>query len=403
MGRMKSIPEDTNLRLSGVWTSFPKILGGIGLASLVLAFIIGAVGGEHGIERFHFSYLTAYMYGLSFALGGLFFVMVQFLARAGWSVVVRRVAENVMGTLPLFAVLFIPVAVGLHHTHHHWWGVEPGHDHLVDHKAPYLNQPFFFIRVVFYFAVWIFLALTFWRSSTRQDETGDHELTHKMQWWSAPGMLLFALTVTFAAIDWMKSMEPHWFSTMWGVYFFAGCVIAIFSMLSTLIIALQRTGHLQKVINAEHFHDLGKLSFGFVVFWSYIAFSQYFLIWYANIPEETLWFEHRYHHGWETVGALLIVGHFFIPFFFLLPRGIKRNPATLIIGAAWLLFIHYVDIYYIVMPVFSKGPQPGILDLLCLVGVMGLFLATFSALASRSELVPVKDPRLPESLAFHNV
>lgn len=406
MGRMKSIPTDVNTRISsGSWIQYPKIFGAVGIVCIVAAYGMGIAGGEHGLERFHFSYLTAFMYGLSIALGGLFFVLIQFLAKAGWSVVVRRVAENVMGTLPLFAILFIPVALGLSHTHHHWWHYEPGHgDPILDGKAPFLNPTFFFIRAVFYFAVWTGLSILLRSTSTKQDETGDHELTHKLQFMSAPGTILFALTITFAAIDWMKSMEPHWFSTMWGVYYFAGSVVAIFATLSVLTIWLQRDGYIHKIVNAEHYHDLGKLLFGFVVFWSYIAFSQYFLIWYANLPEETLWFEHRYHHGWENVGLMLILGHFFIPFFFLLPRGMKRNPTTLVVGALWVLGIHYVDLYYVIMPVLdSKGPSPGLTDLLSLVGVVSLFLATFAALSTRSELVPVKDPRLPESLAFHNI
>jgi hypothetical protein len=384
-----------------MWSKYPMVFGGVGLVALVIAYVLG--GSDHHGEQFYFSYLTAYMYGLSIALGGLFFVIVQFLVRAGWSVVVRRVAENVMGTLPLFALLFIPVYLGLHHTHHHWWGHDVSHDPILAGKTPYLNQPFFTVRAVFYLVVWSALSLTFWRWSTSQDKSGDHDLTRRLQWWSAPALILFAVTLTFAAVDWMKSMEPHWFSTMWGVYYFAGCVVSIFASLSLLVLWLQRDGFIKDIINEEHRHDLGKLLFGFIVFWSYIAFSQFFLIWYANLPEETIWFEHRSTHGWENIAALLIVGHFFIPFFFLLPRAMKRNPVTLSLGALWVLFIHYMDLYFVVMPVLhKKGPAFGAVDLLCLVGVLGLFLGAFAYVAGRSELVPVKDPRLPESLAFVN-
>lgn len=371
----------------------------------------GSHGEDHGhhgptssLARFHFSFLTAFMWGLSIALGGLFFVIVQFLAKAGWSVVVRRIAENVMGTLPLFAGLFVLVAMGFSQTHFHWWTYEVGSgDPILDHKAPYLDQTFFFMRAVFYVAVWVGFAYAFRKWSTEQDQSGDHELTRRMQWWSAPALLLFALTITFAAVDWMKSMEPHWFSTMWGVYYFAGSTVSIFAMLAVLVLWLQRDGLVKKIINTEHYHDIGKLLFGFVVFWTYIAFSQYMLIWYANLPEETLWYEHRTHHGWETVGIMLMIGHFFIPFFFLLPRGIKRNPATLLIGAVWMLTIHYVDLYFIIMPVLdTQGPQPSLIDALTLVGVFALFLAAFAYVASKNELVPVKDPRLPESLRFEN-
>lgn len=400
--RITSIPADVATRFSpnSMWNKYPLVFGGIGLVALILAYVLGQ---DHHGGQFYFSYLVAYMYGLSLALGGLFFVIVQFLVRAGWSVVVRRIAENVMGTLPLFAILFVPVYLGLHHTHHHWWGHDISHDPLLVHKAPYLNQSFFTVRAFFYLAVWTVLSMAFLRWSTSQDRSGDHDVTRRLQWWSAPALVLFAITITFAAVDWMKSMEPHWFSTMWGVYYFAGSVVSIFAGLSILVLWLQRDGFVRGIINEEHRHDLGKLLFGFTVFWSYIAFSQYFLIWYANLPEETLWFEHRSHGGWQNIGAALIVGHFFIPFFFLLPRAIKRNPTTLFLGAIWLLGIHYVDLYFVVMPVLhTKGVHFAASDLLALVGVVSLFLGAFAYVSGRSELVPVKDPRLPESLAFEN-
>lgn len=487
-GGSSTIPADAKLQIppDSLWARYPQVFGAIGLAALLLAFVISAVthdpsgdahhgsdsavqhqesGGElalakaghdeegskkhandegakksknaHGDEahakgnhgaggsahsnsdhaeeghaedghghgqppRFWFSYLTAYMYGLSLALGGLFFVIIQFLVKAGWSVVVRRIAENVMGTLPLFAVLFIPVAIGLQYTHSHWWNVEVGVDKLLDGKRAYLNQGFFLLRAIVYLGVWSGLAVIFLRNSTRQDESGDHDITRRLQAYSPVGIILFGLTVTFAAIDWMKTMDPHWYSTMWGVYYFAGCVVGIFATLAVLILWLQRDGFVHHVINVEHRHDVGKLLFGFTVFWTYITFSQYFLIWYANIPEEQLWFDHRAHGGWRNVGIFLAVGHFFIPFFFLLIRAVKRNPVTLFIGASWMLFVHYVDIYFIIMPVYSSTFGVSIIDVLALLGVVMLFLAGFSYLAARSSLIPVKDPRLPESLRFEN-
>ncbi|MEL6187153.1 MAG: hypothetical protein AAFU79_21205, partial [Myxococcota bacterium] len=199
------------------------------------------------------------MWGLSLGLGGLFFVVLQFLVRAGWSVVVRRVAENIMITLPLFAVLFIPVALGLSDTHAHWWDVEVGVDPLLDAKRPYLNKSFFYLRAIVYLLVWVSLSRYFYNWSKKQDETGDSEITYRLQGTSAVAVVLFGFSVTFAAIDWLKSMDPHWYSTMWGVYYFAGCLIAIFSSMTLAILGLQRQGYIQKVINEEHYHDLGKL------------------------------------------------------------------------------------------------------------------------------------------------
>lgn len=391
--------EKTRIPEGARWRSYPLALGGVGVVCLLAAYLLGR---SSDTERFWFSYLVAFMFGLSVALGALFFVVVQFLTKAGWSVVVRRIAENLMATLPLFAALFVVVVVGLPYTHHQWWHLKPGIDPLVDAKSGYLNPSFFILRAVTYFLVWSGLAVSFRSRSIAQDQSRDQEITYVQQRWAPPALILFALTVSLAAIDWMMSMEPRWYSTMWGVYFFAGSVLASFAALTLLARWLQSNGFITRVINVEHYHDLGKLLFGFIVFWTYIAFSQYFLIWYANMPEETIWFAHRTQGDWGTVGRLLIVGHFAIPFFFLLPRGVKRNRVALSLAAAWMLAIHYVDLYFIIMPVGRAAPRPSILDFLCLLGVVALQLALFARLAAGAELVPLGDPRLPESLAFEN-
>ena len=383
----------------------PVVGGGVGALCLLISISI-AWTGMGQLSQFFFGYLVAYAYFLSIALGGLFFVLIHFAAKAGWSVTVRRIAENFMGTLPVFALLFIPVLIGLHYTHEHWWSIEPGVDELLDHKRAYLNHTFFVIRAVVFLGLWSFLAWRLRGLSVAQDQSGDPELTRKLQWWAPPGIAIFAVTLTLAAIDWLKSIDPHWFSTMWGVYYFAGSVLAVHAALIVFVNLLQREGLLRGVINEEHFHDLGKMLFGFVVFWTYIAFSQYFLIWYANIPEETLWYQHRTHGSWLTIGQLLMVGHFFIPFFFLLPRGIKRRRATLLIAALWLLMMHYVDLYWMVMPVLHpEGVDPIglIVDLLAFFGVGCLFVAAFGYLAKKQAVLAIRDPRLAESLAFENV
>ncbi len=393
-GEITRVPEGARFR------SFPMIFGAAGVVALLASFFLSRAGDAEG---FWFSYLLAFMYGLSLALGALFFVIIQFLSKAGWSVVVRRIAENLAATLPLFAVLFLGVAFGLPHTHAQWWALKPGADALVDVKSGYLNPTFFLVRAAIYLLLWSGMALGFRSLSISQDATGDQEVTYRQQWWAPPALAVFALSLTFAAIDWMKSMEPHWFSTMWGVYYFAGAVVSVFAALSLLARWLQSQGFVTQVITVEHYHDLGKLLFGFIVFWSYIAFSQYFLIWYANIPEETIWFAQRAQGGWGTVGQMLIFGHFAIPFFFLLPRGIKRSKLGLGLAAVWVLCIHYVDLYFVIMPVhFTAGPRFGLVDILSVVGVVSLLIAAFARLAAGAELVPVKDPRLPESLAFEN-
>ncbi len=381
------------------WKSLPMIAGIVGVVALGISYFIGS--GHH--HQLAFSYLTAFVYWLTIALGGLFFVVLHYLARSGWSVVVRRLAEHVMGTLPLFAVLFVPVYFGMHSLFHWTHADAVAHDPLLQHKAPYLNESFFLIRAAIYFVVWTGLAIFFWRQSRGQDENGEVATTKRLQTLSAPAMVLFAVTLTFAAFDWLMSLEPHWFSTIFGVYIFAGCVVSIFSLLILLVLLLKASGALTQIVTWEHFHDMGKMLFGFVVFWAYIGFSQFMLIWYANIPEETFWFEMRWDDpGWRWASIFLAAGHFVVPFFFLISQPVKRNRVTLTIGALWMLAMHYVDMYWLVMPTHHKEFQLSILDLTCWIGVGGLFLAALCLLMQRGALVPVRDPRLPESLAFEN-
>lgn len=387
---------------AGHWLGkLPLVSGLIGIVGVVLTFVLGAGHKEH----MHFAFHTSYIYFLSIALGGLFFVLVQFATRAGWSVVVRRFAESMMATLPLFAILFIPMLLGMHTLYHHWTDLEAVKaDPFLSQKQPYLNETFFFIRAGIYFVLWAFLAWYFYSRSTKQDVTGDQSLTYSMQKMSYPGIAIFALTSTFAAFDWIMSLDPHWYSTMFGVYYFAGCVVAIYAALIVVSVALRGIKGVHDVISTEHLHDLGKLLFAHTVFWAYIAFSQYFLIWYANIPEETLFFYHRFQGTWLYVSVFLAVGHFAVPFFFLMPRTIKRKPGLVLVGALWMLLVHFVDIYWLVMPThMHHGPEFNLIDIAAIVGVGGLFIAGFSWFLGRRALVPVKDPRLPESLAFENL
>lgn len=383
----------------GRWRRLPMIgvlLGIIGLGSAWLT------SSGHG-DRLTFSYLVAFMFWLSFALGGLFFSLVQYATRAGWSVVVRRLGEHVMGTLPVFALLFIPIALGVHDLFHWSHADAVAHDGLLQHKEPYLNSGFFYVRAVIYLAVWTLCGTWLWRLATSQDEGDGVAVLRKLQSLSPVGLILFGLTMTFASIDWIMSLDPHWYSTIFGVYYFAGCVIAICALLILMVLLLQRSGRLQGVVNQEHFHDLGKLLFAFTVFWAYIAFSQFMLIWYANIPEETAFFAHRWEHGWKNVSIFLAVGHFGIPFLFLLMRDVKRRAAGLIAATVWLCAMHYLDMYWLIMPAFGDGHfdfEP--MDLMTLVGVGGIFVATLAWRVTRTRLIPVNDPRLQESLAFEN-
>jgi hypothetical protein len=380
-----------------------RAAGGVGVVALLASLVLASAGGA-GWQRFFFSYLLSFTYVLTLALGALFFVILQHLTRAGWSVVVRRWAEGIAATLPLLAVLALPIAVlGLPHLYH-WANPEiVAGDALLRAKQPFLNVPFFLVRLVVYFGLWSLLARFFFSRSLQQDATGDPQLTVQMERRSALAMLGFALTLTFAAFDLLMSLDAHWFSTIFGVYVFAGCVVSFFALLTVVVFATQRAGMLRHAITVEHYHDLGKLLFAFTVFWAYIAFSQYMLIWYASLPEETEWLLRRQTHGWGWVGLILLFGHFLAPFVALLSRAPKRRPRLVVIAAAWMLAMHWVDLYWVVIPEVSpQAAMPHLLDLTTLLGLGGLFVAAAAYLMRDRSLIPEHDPRLTESLMFEN-
>ncbi len=373
-------------------------------AALVGVIAIGislgvAAATPDGWRRFFFAYLVAFAYVLSLALGSLYFVLLHHLTNSGWSVVVRRIAEVFAGTLPFLAVLGVPLLFGLGELYP-WARAGYAGAHA---KAAYLNVPFFAARWVIYFAVWGALGRFYLRRSSAQDVSGDASLTVTMRRWSAPAMIAFAVTLSFAAFDLLMSLDPGWYSTIFGVYYFAGAAVGVYALLPLASFLLQRAGFIRRSVTVEHYHDLGKLLFGFVVFWAYIAFSQYMLQWYANLPEETHWFVVRQQHGWGWVGLALVFGHFLIPFVALLSRAPKRRPPFLAAVAAWVLVMHWVDLYWLVMPAASPAsPALHVVDLTVLVGLVSLLVAAAAFVARGRALVPEGDPRLEESLAFEN-
>jgi hypothetical protein len=379
------------------WSKLWLLWAGVAAVGAVLS----ALGLNQDAKRFAYSYLTAFTWGLTLCLGALFFVLLQHLTGAGWSVVVRRGAEQLMGALPLFGAFVLPILFVFRETLYPWAG-HAAHEPLIHAKAGYLNVPFWLIRAAIYFGIWTYFSYQLFSLSRRQDETGDPKLTLRAQALSAPGMLLFALSLTFAGIDWVMSLEPEWFSTMFGVYIFAGAVISIMAFLNLFFTRMQAAGLLAKEVTEHHFHDLGKLMFAFTVFWAYIAFSQYFLIWYANIPEETSFFGHRQQGGWGWVGIALVFGHFFGPFFLMLSRHAKRFAATRQLGALIILVMHYVDLYWVVMPNVDHHLHPVAFDAGPLLLVAGATLAfTFRRMLA-APVMPVRDPRLDRSLEFEN-
>jgi hypothetical protein len=390
---------DVTLPAGHLLRRLPLVGGVAGLLGL------GASAGLYAGDptRFYQAYLVAFLFFLSLALGGLVYVLIMRAARAGSSASVRRLGEALMATLPLFAVLFVPLLFGLHHLYEWTHAEVVARDALLTHKRAYLNVPFFVVRAAVYFLCWGGLAWWFYRRSVAQDASGDHAITRRLQVAAPPALVAFGVTITFAAFDWIMSLQPHWYSTILGPYFFSGSLVGAFAVMALLAVWLRGHGRLGAVITPDHLHDLGKWLFAFTAFWAYLAFSQYLLIWYANIPEETIFFARRWAAGYQALTLALVLGHFAVPFFFLLPRSIKRRPGTLAVAAVWMLLAHLVDLYWLVMPAAEHGHfGVRLVDLTTLLGLGGLFVAFLAWLLGRHAVVAVGDPRLPEALAFEN-
>jgi hypothetical protein len=376
-------------------------------AVAVIGLLISVAGYLSDPQRFAYSWLTGFVFTWTICMGGLFFTIIHHLTRASWSVGPRRTAEWLaMGLLPCL-LLFVPIIL-LRETVFPWLRPEAAHDHLIHEKVAYLNQGFFFVRLAVYFAIWIGFARFFYKRSQAQDASGDRVHSEKMQGLAAPATALFALSITFAGFDWVMSLDPHWYSTIFGVYIFAGALVGSHAVLSLAIrkINLERWGG--DLVTIEHQHDVGKYTFAWIVFWAYIGFSQFMLIWYANIPEETVWYRHRWEHGWSTLSLVLVIGHFVVPFVLLLSRHSKRGP-MLLVGGVVLLLMHYVDIYWLVMPA-NKATLEEVAHfhlswidlggLLAPFGVVGAFIARQAATVA---VVPMRDPYVPEAMKAENL
>lgn len=402
-----TIPND-NISMPADWRGKSPALIAIGAILVLASAFMFAFVAEGGMKSFFHSYLTNFMYCLTLCLGALFFVMIQHLVRSGWSAAIRRIAELYAATIPLWALLFIPIlaTVILGKDSLYVWNIGPGKglEKIVENKLVYLNSGFFTIRTLIYFAVFIIAARFFFVHSRRQDETGDAGITLKLQKWSGPFVILFSLALNFAAFDWMMSTDPAWFSTIYGVYIFASSMFSFVALMIVTCYLLQRRGRVERIVRVEHYHDLAKFQFGFIVFWAYIAFSQFMLYWYGNIPEETLWYAHRMEHGWEFIGLLLIALHFAVPFFAFLKRSHRRNPGWLASWAVWLLIVHWFDLTFLIMPnVGSVTVSMFLAHAAGWLGMVAIFLALFLWRVGDTPVVAAKDPWLPDSLAYTNL
>jgi len=453
-------------RASGIYRASTALA----VLGLIVALVLGYVSEPHfmPLRRFFFAYLTAFAFFLSLSLGALIIVLFQHLTRAAWSVGVRRIAENLAGLMPALAILSIPLIATVviqRGTVYRWalpysqstaeaqkaaalgetedepeapattssQSVEIKNENpqissarhtnspqlLLDsttlQKRAWMNPWFWSLRVILYFVIWCSIASYYRRQSLLQDETGDFELTRRMEYWSGLCTVIMGLTLTGAAGDFIMSLDPHWFSTMFGVYYFAGSFLGAWALLIIVTRLLHAGGYLTRSVTREHYHDLGKYLFAFTFFWGYIAFGQYMLLWYANIPEEIEWFSrhgattvHQNITGWSLVILLLLFCQLLIPFAGLLSRHVKRQVGVLVVWACWVLASHYLDVYWMVMPEYHVAGGPHltglsiVADLGALFGMGGLLTAVLLRLMAPYSLRPTADPRLPEALAFQN-
>lgn len=371
------------------------VLMGVGAAGLAAGFAVDQ-------ERVWHSYLTSYFYFASLAMGGLFFTAIQHAVGAGWSVNIRRMSESMTSFLP---VVFVGGLVLLASGSKLYLWLDHdvvAKDAMLQGKSSYLNLGFWAVRLVLFTGLWIFFSKKIVGFSLAQDKDGDESWTHRLVPISVAFLLVFALSYSLFSVDLMMSLEPHWFSTIFGVYCFAGLFQSTLAFLILLTLYCKSKGWVTGLMTMEHVHDLAKFLKGFTVFWAYIAFSQFMLIWYANLPEETVFYLHRSHGGWMYVSVGLIIFRFIVPFIALLPRWAKRTPRHLVMVCSLVLIMQYVDLFWLVYPNYSdEFVAFGWMEILVFVGFAGAFLFMVTQWLSKNNLVPIKDPRIHESLNHH--
>ncbi len=387
------IPEKKNISSKTKFLAFG--LFGIGLLLSLVAFVVDS-------HRALANYNIIFTFLVSISIGNLFWFAIEYLSGAVWSTVMRRVNEIFISFIPIVFVLGLMIVFNAHSIFH--WAHEEAvkNDKLLQAKSPYLNEEFFNIRYFIYFVLWILFAYSVTKNSLKQDQSKDQMLTYKNSKLSAIFLPVFAITLTFFSIDFLMSTEPHWFSTIFGVYYFSGTALASVAIVTLAIILLYEKGFFENILRKDHFYNLGALLFAFVNFWAYIAFSQFLLIWYANLPEETFWMIHRWEKGWEIFSFILIFGHFLIPYFSLLSQQAKSNLSRLKFMSIWILLMHYLDLYWLAMPSLYKEITFGWIEISFLILGTGFTLTLFIIRFDKMKnIIPVGDPKLKRSLEFH--
>jgi hypothetical protein len=368
------------------------VAGGAGMLICLLGLVLNP-------GQFVRSYLATYLLLLGVTLGSLALVMVHQVSGGAWGVVIRRILGAATRTLPVLTALFLPIVFGMRYLYPWTDAALVAHDEVLQWKRPYLNVPFFLVRAAIYFAVWNGIAFLLNKWSLEQDATGDPLIAKRMQKLAAGGLLGYGLTITFASFDWVMSLEPHWFSTIYGVLLMGGQALAAMAFAIIALSWLSRRAPLDQLVTPNHFHDLGNLLLAFTMLWAYFGFSQYLIIWSGNLPEEAEWYINRSAHGWQFIALALVAFHFAVPFLLLLLRATKRRGETLAKVAAVLLVMRYVDLFWLTQPAFySERLHLHWLDLLLPASLGLLWLGLFVYQLRGRALLPLHDPEFTEAV-----
>jgi hypothetical protein len=390
-------------RVNNIELRAPDVVNTIYQRSLGVGLLFGVASLISAVlwpDQFFHSYLLGFMLWLGVALGCMAFLMIQHLTGGAWAMVIRRQLEAGMKTLPLMAVLFIPIVLGMPHLYGAWLNPNPADKHLVELSQSYLTRSGYIGRAVVYFAIWIVIALILSRWSAEQDSPPVRNLSPRFRKIAAPGLILYAFTISFAAIDWVMSLDPHWISTIYGFIFIAGECLSAMCMMVVVERILVRYEPTASLLKPKEVHDHGKLMLTFVMLWAYFSFSQLLIIWAGNLPSEITFFTRRLYSGWQAVGLALVIFHFAVPFIFLLSRSFKRNPRTLAWLAVWLIFMRFVDLFWYIEPNFHKYLYFHLLDLVVPIAIGGFWMALFFRNLKARPLLPVYDLHAQEFLEY---
>jgi hypothetical protein len=369
-----------------------------------VALLVSLLGAVRKPEDFYPSYLMSFLLILGLTVGSLGLLMLQHLTSGHWGVIIRRPLESATRTLPLLAAFFLPILFfGMQYLYGAWLKPEALEKEPLSHfQQTYLTSSRFQLRAAIYFAIWLALMFIFNYLSKQQDANReDRALRLRLKMLAGPGIILYVFAMTFASIDWVMSLSPHWASTIYGFLFVAGQLISSMALMIAVVVLLARTEPFSSVLQKRHLHDLGKLLLAFVMLWAYFDFSQLLIIWSGNQPEEISFYRTRLYGGWGVVAVLVLVFHFFVPFFLLLSQDVKRNAKVLPKIAMWLIFMRLVDLFWMTRPEFTSRAMPTWLDIVLPIALGGLWLGLFAFNLNQRPLLPLGDPELAEAIEHH--